>query len=79
MEKIGYPELCVNKTLLEEYYHGVSKKLTGIHCFYFLLWLIFISKCYSKSLLSFVVQSYFLNSLSNDVLWTTFLCDLSWN
>lgn len=26
VEKIGYPEMCVNKTLLEEYYKGVSIK-----------------------------------------------------
>ena len=28
VEKIGYPEVCVNKTLLEEYYYGVSTKTT---------------------------------------------------
>ena len=27
VEKIGYPEMCVNKTLLEEYYQGVCIKM----------------------------------------------------
>lgn len=27
VEKIGYPEMCVNKTLLEEYYQGVSTNI----------------------------------------------------
>lgn len=76
MEKIGYPELCVNKTLLEKYYHGVRKKLTA------LLFLLFTDiNFYFKMLLeisielrcSLVFIVYSLNSfrvcsLSNDVL-----------
>lgn len=27
VEKIGYPEICVNRTLLREYYQGVSAQL----------------------------------------------------
>lgn len=36
VEKIGYPEICVNKTLLREYYQGVSVSWTTIPFFPFL-------------------------------------------
>lgn len=32
VEKIGYPEMCVNKTLLEEYYKEVSIKRATYQC-----------------------------------------------
>ena len=32
VEKIGYPEMCVNKTLLEEYYQGVCIKMSLSLC-----------------------------------------------